>query len=72
MDTAKARLEGLYAEAFSRFGTACLWSKQPVRHPTVAHARIIADALRVEGGREAYVLAAELDEACDAVDRPAA
>lgn len=34
MDTAKARLEGLYAEAFSRFGTACLWSKQPVRHPT--------------------------------------
>lgn len=72
METASRTLDHLYAEAFSRFGISCLWSKQPVRTPTVEHARIIADALRAEGGREAYVLAREIDEACDAADRSAA
>jgi hypothetical protein len=72
LDTARGSLKDLYAEAFSRFGIACLWSKKPVRVPTVQHARIIADALRLEGGCEAYVLAREIDEACDAADRPAA
>ena len=65
-------LEALYAEAFSRFGTACLWSKQPCRHPTTEHARIIARTLRAEGGRNAYALARRIEEACDAADSAAA
>jgi hypothetical protein len=68
----KARLAELYAEAFRRFGAACLWSKQPVPDPGVDHARIVARALRTEGGREAYALARRIEEACDAVDIAAA
>ena len=64
----KARLEDLYADAFRRFGHSCLWSKQPVRDPGVDHARIFAHALRTEGGREAYALAGQIEDACDAVE----
>ena len=63
-----ALLRTLYAEAFSRFGPSCLWSKQPRSDPTVDEARIIARCLRVEGGREAYELARRIEEACDAAD----
>jgi hypothetical protein len=72
MTTERRTLADLYADAFSRFGASCLWSKQPVDAPTARHARIVAEALRTEGGRDAYALAREIDEACDAADRPAA
>jgi hypothetical protein len=72
MDTAEITLGRLYADAFSRFGASCLWSKTPVRHPTAQHARVIAEALRIEGGPAAYALAREIDEACDAADASAA
>ncbi len=65
-------VQDLYAKAFQQFGASCLWSREPVRDPTTAHARIIAHALRVEGGREAYSLAREIEEACDAADLAAA
>ena len=45
MDTAEITLGRLYADAFSRFGASCLWSKTPVRHPTAQHAKVIAEAL---------------------------
>lgn len=61
-------LQDLYADAFSRFGSSCLWSKKPVSHPTADHARIIAHSLRIEGGRDAYLLARQIEEACDAAD----
>jgi hypothetical protein len=65
-------LSELYADAFVRFGSSCLWSKQPVHAPTPEHARIIAHSLKVEGGADAYALARRIEEACDAVDRSAA
>jgi hypothetical protein len=68
----QALVGALYADAFRQFGHACLWSKKPVRHPTTEHARIIARSLRIEGGREAYALAREIEEACDAADLAAA
>jgi hypothetical protein len=61
-------LQDLYAEAFSRFGSSCLWSKRPVAQATAEHARIIARSLRIEGGREAYLLGRQIEEVCDATD----
>lgn len=61
-------LATLYAEAFERFGYSCLWSKKPCTNPTAEHARIIAGVLRIEGDRDAYDLARQLEAACDAAD----
>lgn len=66
------QLAALYADAFRRFGFSCLWSKKPVCDPGTEHARIIAHALRTEGGREAYGLARQIEDACDAIDLAAA
>ena len=71
-DAAIAHLRRLYEQASREFGTECLWSRRPVRDPGSAHARIIAQALRDNGGSAAHRLGRDLQEACDAVDRASA
>jgi hypothetical protein len=65
---ARSHIARLYARAFAEFGAECLWSRKPVRSVTTEHARVIAQALKREGGVEAYRMARELEEACDAAD----
>lgn len=61
--------ERLYERAFAEYGVKCLWSWAPVGNPTPEHARVIARALKSEGGRSARELAWKIEDACDAADR---
>ncbi|MCY4589025.1 MAG: hypothetical protein OXE86_00370 [Alphaproteobacteria bacterium] len=63
-------MERLYLEAFSRFGTPCLWHLKPVETPNAEHLRIVARALKREGWKEEYAFARRLESMCDAIDRP--
>lgn len=61
---AAAPIVALYQEAFAAFGTAALWSRRPSAQPTVAQALVVADALRREGDRRAWLHAARIEAAC--------
>lgn len=63
-------VEHLYARAFSEHGARCLWSWKRIANPSPGHARVIARALRSEGDRSAWELSWEIEDACDAADRP--
>ena len=62
-------MERLYLEAFSRFGTSCLWHMKPVESPNAEHLRIVARALKQQGWKEEYAFARRLESMCDAIDR---
>lgn len=56
----------LYRRAFEEFGTAALWSSNPVPDPTPADAMAITHSLRVEGDLRARRLAEQIEQACRA------
>lgn len=62
-------LDQLYARAFSEYGIKCLWSWRQIKNPSSGHARVIARALRAEGGRAARELSWKIEDACDAADK---
>jgi hypothetical protein len=63
---ASEALTRLYQQAFRDFGAQALWSSQPAPDPTVADALAITRSLRVEGDRNARLLAERIEEACRA------
>ena len=56
----------LYRRAFAEYGARALWSRRLIPEPTPEDALVIARALRVEGNREARVLAEQIEMACRA------
>lgn len=54
----------LYRLAFAECGTAALWNKRMLDHPTAEDALVIARALRIEGDRKARMLAEQIEKAC--------
>ena len=54
-------IERLYRQAFAEYGTIALWSMRPVEHPTAGDARVIANALRIEGDLHARKLAFRIE-----------
>jgi hypothetical protein len=56
----------LYRRAFEQFGASALWSSKPVPDPTPADALAITNTLKVEGNREARLLAERIEKACRA------
>jgi hypothetical protein len=65
-DSQESELEILYRRAFADFGTRALWNKRALQHPTAEDALVIARALRIEGNREARLLAELIEQACGA------
>lgn len=57
---AATAFDGLYKDAFDRFGTTCLWNCYPP--PTVSGMRTIMERLMVNGDRRAWFLAAKIKE----------
>ncbi len=58
----------LYRKAFSEYGTRALWNKRLLETPTPEDALVIARALRIEGDRDARLLAEQIEQACRAVN----
>lgn len=56
----------LYRRAFAQYGVRALWNKRALDQPTPADALVVARALRIEGDREARLLAEEIERACRA------
>ena len=54
----------LYRRAFADYGTQALWNKRMFEEPTPEDALVIARALRMEGDREARLLAEQIERAC--------
>ena len=59
-------LASLYRRAFAEYGTQALWNKRMVEKPTKEDALVIARALRIEGDRQARILAEQIENACRA------
>jgi hypothetical protein len=59
-------LASLYRRAFTEYGASALWSSKPVPEPTPADALAITRSLRVEGDRNARLLAEQIEKACRA------
>jgi hypothetical protein len=59
-------LASLYRRAFAEYGTRALWNKRELQEPTPADALIVARGLRVEGNRDAWRLAEQIERACRA------
>jgi hypothetical protein len=59
-------LASLYRRAFREYGASALWSSKPVPEPTPADALAITRSLRVEGDRNARLLAEQIEKACRA------
>ncbi len=55
-----------YRRAFAEYRTRALWNKRELEAPTPPDALVIARALRVEGNREARLLAEQIERACRA------
>jgi hypothetical protein len=53
----------LYRQAFEAYGAAALWNKRRLDNPSPQHALVIAQALRVEGDRNARQLAEAIEDA---------
>jgi hypothetical protein len=64
--TDRADFAILYRQAFSEHGTRALWNKRLLEAPTPEDALVIARALRIEGDREARLLAEQIEQACRA------
>jgi hypothetical protein len=63
-----AALTLLYRQAFAEHGARALWNKRELETPTAADALVVARALRIEGNREARLLAERIERACGAAD----
>lgn len=64
--TEPADFTSLYRRAFAEYGTQALWNKRLLDEPTPEDALVIARALRIEGDREARLLAEQIEQACRA------
>lgn len=58
--------ETLYAEAWARYGSLCLWNMQRAEPPTAPDLRGAAHALRHRGDMAARRLAERLEKTADA------
>ena len=56
----------LYRRAFQEHGARALWSTRLLEAPTPEDALVVARALRIEGNRDARVLAEQIEQACRA------
>ena len=56
----------LYRRAFQEYGARALWNKRLLEAPTPEDALVVARALRIEGNRDALVLAEQIEQACRA------
>jgi hypothetical protein len=56
----------LYRRAFAEYGAQALWNKRIFEEPTPDDALVVARALRVEGDRNARLLAEQIEWACRA------
>jgi hypothetical protein len=56
----------LYRRAFQEHGARALWNKRLLEAPTPEDALVVARALRIEGNRDARVLAEQIEQACRA------
>ncbi|MCE5230507.1 hypothetical protein LLG95_13065 [bacterium] len=59
----------LYRRAFAEYGVHALWNKRMLDDPTPEAALVIARSLRIEGDRNARVLAEQIERACHAALR---
>jgi hypothetical protein len=59
----------LHRRAFAEYGTQALWNKRLLESPTQEDALVIARTLRIEGDREAWKLAEQIEKACSAAIR---
>ena len=57
---------GLYKRAFDEFGVIALWNMARLPAPSPEHALVIARALRINGDRNARLLAEEIEVAARA------
>jgi len=62
----RSDLARLYRQAFKEYRARALWSTCEVEHPTPDDALVVARALRIEGNRDARLLAEEIERACRA------
>jgi hypothetical protein len=58
--------QSLYRRAFAEFRARALWNKRELAAPTPEDALVVARALRIEGNREARLLAERIERACRA------
>ena len=65
-NTTAIDFSGLYQQAFKDYGRSALWSSVPVQNPTPEDALAITRSLRVEGNRQARLLAEQIEQACRA------
>jgi hypothetical protein len=56
----------LYRQAFQQFGTQALWNKRFLEASLSEDALVIARTLRIEGNRDARLLAEQIEQACRA------
>ncbi len=56
----------LYRRAFAEFGTRALWNMRSLEEPKPEDGLVVARALRIEGNREARLLAEQIEQACRA------
>jgi hypothetical protein len=60
----------LYRRAFQEHLARALWSTRLLDDPTPEDALVVSRALRIEGNREARVLAEQIEQACRAATPP--
>ena len=58
--------QSLYRRAFAEFRARALWNKRELPAPSPEDALVVARALRIEGNREARLLAERIEQACRA------
>ena len=56
----------LYRRAFQEHGARALWITRLLEVPTPEDALVVARALRIQGNRDARVLAEQIEQACRA------
>lgn len=59
-------LATLYRRAFAEHRYRALWNRRMLDEPTPEAALVVARALRIEGNREARMLAEQIERACHA------
>ena len=64
--TAQENFVSLYRRAFAEYRIQALWNKRLLETPTPEDALVIARALRIEGDRDARLLAEQIEKACRA------
>lgn len=69
MDTEPTRPDDyvtLYRRAFAEYRALALWNRRMLDDPAPDDALVVARALRIEGNREARLLAEQIEQACRA------